>query len=137
MARDNADELSRAVIADPRAVAARWPDLRLRMLADLATLVTEAPWSLSGAILDRAHRAGLGEDDVLHVIALAAYFGHLNRIADAVAVPLDYQVRHQPPHAEPATPALEPSPRAVTGPAAIPLARHRRPRRPLRPGAST
>lgn len=69
----------------------------------------------------RARDAGLSDDELLHAIALSAFFGHLNRIADAVAVPLDYGVRHLPPHAEPATPPLEraPAPRRGTPALAI------------------
>lgn len=99
------------MIADPRAVAARWLDPRQRMLSEIAMLVTEAPWTLSPEHRARSHAAGLSDDELLHAIALSAFFGHLNRIADAVAVPLDYEVHHRPPHAEPATPAL---PRAPT-----------------------
>lgn len=80
------------------------------MLAEIATVVTEAPWALSRDHRARSHIAGLSDDELLHAIALAAFFGHLNRIADAVAVPLDYEVRHRPPHAEPATPALPRAP---------------------------
>jgi alkylhydroperoxidase family enzyme len=98
------------VIADPRAVAARWPDPRRRMLAEIAALVTEAPWLLTPDHRGRAHAAGLGDDELLHAIALSAFFGHLNRIADAVAVALDYEVAQQPPHAEPATPPLPRAP---------------------------
>ncbi|HEX7842233.1 MAG TPA: hypothetical protein VF469_32395 [Kofleriaceae bacterium] len=101
------------MIADARAVAARWPDVRRRMLAEVASLVTETPWALSPGHHARAREAGLSNDELLHAIALAAFFGHLNRIADAVAVPLDYEVRHRPPHAQPATPPLlrAPAPR--------------------------
>jgi alkylhydroperoxidase family enzyme len=98
------------VIADPRAVAARWSDPRRRMLAEIAALVTETPWELSPEHRARSHAAGLSDDELLHAIALAAFFGHLNRIADAVAVPLDYEVERRPPHAEPATPALTRAP---------------------------
>src|SRR6185295_19034111 len=99
----------------PRAVAARWPEPRVRSLAELAATVTEAPWRLSRGVHERARDAGLTDDDVLHAIALAAYFGHLNRIADAVAVPLDYDVRHVPPRAEPAVPPLLAAPHPVQG----------------------
>ena len=54
-------------------------------------MVTEEPRTLSRAHHDRAIDAGLSDDDILHAILLSAYFGHLNRIADAVAVPLDYR----------------------------------------------
>lgn len=107
------------MIADGRAVAARWPDPRLRMLAEVASVVTEAPWALSPGHHDRAREAGLSDDELLHAIALSAFFGHVDRIADAVAVPLDYEVRHMPPHAEPATPPLHRAPRARRGTPAL------------------
>lgn len=104
------------MIADPRAVASRWPDPRRRMLAELAAVVTETPWALSPGHHLRARDAGLSDDDLLHAIALSAYFGHLNRIADAVGIALDYEVQHAPPHAEPAVPPLPraPAPRRGT-----------------------
>ena len=110
------------MIADPRAVAARWPDPRLRALAELACLVTEAPWALSREHHARARAAGLSDDDVLHAIALAAFFGHLNRIADAVDVPLDYRVRREPPRIERTVPPFLPAPAPVRGEPALSLA---------------
>jgi alkylhydroperoxidase family enzyme len=107
------------LIADPRAVAARWPAARPRLLAEIAAVVTEAPWALSRDHHHRAHAAGVSDDELLHAIALAAYFGHLNRIADAVAVPLDYEVQQLPPHAEPATPRLLPAPIPLRGTPAL------------------
>ncbi len=103
------------MIADPHAVAARWPDGRRRMLAEIASVVTLAPWALSPGHRARARDAGLSDDELLHAIALSAFFGHLNRIADAVAVALDYDVQQLPPHAEPATPPLQRAPAPVTG----------------------
>ncbi|HWO25969.1 MAG TPA: hypothetical protein VNO30_44885 [Kofleriaceae bacterium] len=101
------------MIADPRAVAARWPEPRLRALAELACITTEAPWELSRAHHARARAAGLSDDEVLHAIALAAFFGHLNRIADAVDVPLDYAVRREPPRTERAVPPFHAAPAPV------------------------
>lgn len=92
------------MIDDPRAVAATWPDDRVRMLATLAVTVAETPW---------VAMPPLPTDDLAHAVALAAFFGHLNRIADAVAVPLDYPVAIDPPHADPTTPALAPAPTAT------------------------
>jgi alkylhydroperoxidase family enzyme len=101
------------VLAAPHAVATRATSPRVRALAELATLVTEAPWSLSVAHHERARGAGLADDEVLHAVALSAYFGHLNRIADAVGVPLDYAVERIAPPAEPATPPLFAAPAAL------------------------
>jgi alkylhydroperoxidase family enzyme len=119
VALEGHDELPRAVIADARAVAARWPDPRRRVLAEIAVVVTEAPWTLSPGFHQRARDAGLSDDELLHAIALSAYFGHLNRIADAVAVPLDYEVRQLPSPAEPATPPLARAPAALRGAPAL------------------
>ena len=111
------------MLADPRAVAARWPEPRPRALAALTRAVTEAPWELSRADLARIRDAGLSDDDVLHAIALAAYFSHLNRIADAVGVPLDFVVRREPPPPERAIPPFLAAPAPVTGAPALDLAR--------------
>ncbi|MCX5744133.1 MAG: hypothetical protein NT062_16715 [Proteobacteria bacterium] len=91
-------------------------------LAEIATIVTHAPWTLSAAHRARYRDAGLGDDDLLQAVALAAYFGHLNRIADAVGVPLDYDVAVMPPHADPTTPPLAAAPTTITGTPAIELA---------------
>ena len=95
----------------------------MRALAELAVIVTTEPWALSRTHHAAAHAAGLSDDDILHAIALSSYFGHLNRIADAVAVPLDYVVQLAVPATDPTAPAMLPSPVAVTGRPAIELAR--------------
>lgn len=88
---------------------------RQRALIEVATRVTERPW--------RMHRVPeLDDEAVLHTIALSAYFGHLNRVADAVAVPLDFAVRHMPPATDPSVPALAPAPQPVAGDPVLPLA---------------
>ena len=89
------------------------------MLAELTVLVTEAPWTLSCMHRARAHQAGLSDEDILHAIELSSYFGHLNRIADAVAVPLDYEVEIMPPTADPSVAPWPSSPNLVVGRPAI------------------
>jgi alkylhydroperoxidase family enzyme len=87
---------------------------RQRALIEVTTLVTEQPW--------RVRRlAELDDDTLVHTIALSAYFGHLNRIADAVAVPLDFAVRHMPPATDPRVPALATAPAAATREPALTL----------------
>jgi alkylhydroperoxidase family enzyme len=93
------------------------------MIAELAVTVTETPWALTRQHLMRAHKADLSDDDVLHVIALASYFGHLNRIADAVQAPLDYTVKLEPPHADPTVAPWPAAPALVAGRPAIELGR--------------
>jgi hypothetical protein len=84
-------------------------------------VVTEMPWTLTRGFRAHCHDGGLSDDDILHAITLSAYFGHLNRIADATGVPLDYNVRLTPPALEAAVPAFSRAPSAVTGSPAIPL----------------
>jgi alkylhydroperoxidase family enzyme len=115
VALDGRDDLSRAVLEDPHAVAARWHEPRIRMLAELAMVTTLEPWRLTRAHRERARAAGLGDAEIVHAIALTSYFGHLNRIADATAVPLDYHVQLAPMHAEPATPPLARAPARIDG----------------------
>ena len=96
--------MSRAVAIDPRAVADRHPDALVKAPVTLAVQVTERPWSLTRADLNRARAAGLDDNSVLHAVLQSSLFGHFNRIADAVGVDLDYADRFGAPHVEPATP---------------------------------
>ena len=82
----------------------------MRALAQIARTVTETPWLLDASALAAARAAGLGEEAILQAILLSAFFGHLNRMADAIGIALDYHVAQTPPHAEPATPAYLPAP---------------------------
>lgn len=108
------------MIRDPRTSHA---NPRMRALAELAVRVTLEPWALSRTDHRRAHEAGLSDDDILHAISLSCYFGHLNRIADAVAVPLDYDVQLPVPATDSTVPALPQSPIGVTGRPALELSR--------------
>ena len=92
------------MVADPRAVADRAADPVLRTLASLTRAITESPWLLTPADLAHARAAGLTDETILQVVLLSSYFGHLNRVADAVGIELDYVIRVTPPHAEAATP---------------------------------
>jgi hypothetical protein len=91
-------------VIDPRAVADRHPNPRIRALARITVEVTERPWALTSAFLVFARAAGLDDAAVLHAILQTSLFGHLNRIADAVGVELDYADSFGAPHVEPATP---------------------------------
>ncbi len=109
------------MIADPRAPLVDAPP-RFAALAELARLLAETPWALSVAHRVGWQAAGLTDEDILQAVILASYFGHLNRIADAVAVPLDYDVRLVPPHADPTTAPLAPAPAVVIGVPVLALA---------------
>ncbi len=123
MALDGDEALSKAIIADPHSIATTWPDPRQRAIAALTIAVTEAPWSLSRAHRDRAHVASLSDEDILHLVALTSYFGHLNRIADVTGVPLDYAVVLAAPPVDPSAPALRSAPQLVVGRPAIEMTR--------------
>lgn len=85
------------------------------------TLVTQAPWRLTSAHHTRALAAGLGDAEVLHAIALSAFFGHLNRMADAVDIALDYKVVIAPPAVDLEQAAMAVAPRARVGRPALEL----------------
>ena len=72
-----------AMLASAHKTNGPQPWVRLFAPAELTILVTTAPWTLSRAHLSRAHTASLSDEDVLHLVCLSSYFGHLNRIADA------------------------------------------------------
>jgi alkylhydroperoxidase family enzyme len=95
----------------------------LRVIAELAIAITVAPWTLTRDHLARAHSAGLSDEDVLHVVALSSYFGHLNRVADVTGVPLDYNVQLSVPSPDPTVPAWPSAPQLLTGRPAIELTR--------------
>jgi len=88
-------------------------------LAELTRLVTRTPWALSRTHLARAHSAGLSDADVVQAIALSAYFGHLNRVADAVGVPLDYEVSFSVPPVDRAAAVFDTAPLDRAGRPAI------------------
>jgi hypothetical protein len=91
------------VVENPRAVEA---DRTSRVIAGLARLVTEAPWTLERADLARARDVGLADDVVLLIIAVSSAFNYLNRMADSIGIELDYDVVIRPPAAVPDTPAM-------------------------------
>jgi alkylhydroperoxidase family enzyme len=112
------------VVADPRGAPA---DAAGKAIAGLAGLVTEAPWTLRSGDLTRAAAVGLDEAAVLQVVALSAFFGYLNRVADAVGVELDYEVAVPPPP-DPGTPPLpRPAPPDWPFPERAPLSLAARP----------
>lgn len=92
------------MITDPRTVEKQAPEPETRALCHLARLITLAPWTLGAHDLAQARTAGLRDEAILQVVLLAAFFGHLNRIADAVGIELDYRVHNHPPPADPHTP---------------------------------
>jgi alkylhydroperoxidase family enzyme len=95
----------------------------MRLLGEMTIQIAEAPWKLSRDHKTRAMAAGLSEEDILHVVLIDALFGHLNRIADATGVALDYDVKLQPPAIDPSAPPWPSAPKPMTHRSAIDLAR--------------
>ncbi|MGE0396108.1 MAG: carboxymuconolactone decarboxylase family protein [Kofleriaceae bacterium] len=106
-------EMSLAAITTPRSVRAGTP--RMQRLAELATIVTEAPWTMSPMHRERAHDVGLDDDDILHAIMLSSHVGHMDRVADAVGISLEYDVEIKPPLADQSSPALAAAPVPIIG----------------------
>jgi alkylhydroperoxidase family enzyme len=77
-------------------------------LLALATAVTERPWALGAADLERARAAGLGDDAILHAVVLSSFFNYLNRVADAIDLEYDYESKLPRPDRDP---SREPIPR--------------------------
>jgi alkylhydroperoxidase family enzyme len=63
---------------------------RERALAGLASLITEAPWTVDDDDLDRVRAAGVSDEGVVQAVTVAAMFNHLTRVADATGVEPDY-----------------------------------------------
>lgn len=99
------------MIADAYAVR---DDGRRGALIDVARAVTLTPW-------DVPRPAVLTDEDLVHAVALSAFFGHLNRIADVVGQPLDYDVLLPVPPVDPTVPMLATAPRVVTSPLVLSL----------------
>jgi AhpD family alkylhydroperoxidase len=106
-------ELTVAALGTPRTF--HRGSARMRMLAELAILVTEAPWMLSSMHRERAHAMDVTDEELLHAVMLSAHVGHMNRVAEATAIELEYDVQVQPPHANPATPCFVHAPVALAG----------------------
>jgi alkylhydroperoxidase family enzyme len=69
--------------------SAAWTPRR-RALAGLASILTEAPWTVDDGDLARLREAGLTDGDIVQATAIAAVFNHLTRVADATGIAVDY-----------------------------------------------
>ena len=63
---------------------------RGQALADLAALLTEAPWTVVADDLERLRTAGVSDEGVVQAVTIAAIFNHLTRVADGTGVEPDY-----------------------------------------------
>ncbi|CAN5905631.1 hypothetical protein BH11MYX2_BH11MYX2_17560 [soil metagenome] len=112
------------MVVDPRAIANRHEDQKVRAVGALTVGVTEQPWALASTDLAAWRAGGLSDAEVLHAILQAALFGHFTRIADATGVASDYPDRFCVPNPAPGSPRyLRPSKRPPRG-AALDTAMH-------------
>jgi alkylhydroperoxidase family enzyme len=56
----------------------------------MASLLTEAPWTVDAGDLGRLRAVGLGDEAIVQAITIAAMFNHFVRAADATGVEFDY-----------------------------------------------
>lgn len=63
---------------------------RERALGGFAVVMTEAPWSIDAADLDRLRAVGLTEDGIEQAICVAAFFNYYTRVADGTGIEFDY-----------------------------------------------
>ncbi|HEY4060014.1 MAG TPA: hypothetical protein VGM39_25540 [Kofleriaceae bacterium] len=111
------------MVVDPRAVAYRHADPKIKAVATITLAVTEQPWALTSADL-AAWRTQFSDGELLHAILQAALFGHFTRVADATGVAADYPERFSVPTPAPGTPPyLRPTSKPPRG-AALDLAMH-------------
>ncbi|MDI1451005.1 hypothetical protein [Polyangium sp. 6x1] len=63
---------------------------RDRALSGFAVVMTEAPWSIDAADLDRLRAVGVSEDGVEQAICVASFFNYYTRVADGTGIEFDY-----------------------------------------------
>ena len=63
--------------------------VRQRAILDYAVKLTETPWAMERADVDRLRAQGLDDRGVLDVNQVVAYFAYVNRVADGLGVAID------------------------------------------------
>jgi alkylhydroperoxidase family enzyme len=81
------------VIRDPAGLAL---PPREEALAGMASLLTEAPWTVDAGDLARMRAAGLSDEGIVQAVTIAAIFNHLTRAADATGLRFDYATELPP-----------------------------------------
>ncbi len=70
-------------------------------MAGMASLLTEAPWTVDAGDLDRLRAVGLGDATVVQVVTIAAMFNHLVRAADGTGIELELRLAAAEAHGRP------------------------------------
>ena len=80
------DELLAAVEADWSSAALS--DKR-RVMLGYAIKLTTAPGEMSEADVDNLRKVGFTDRDILDIVEVVSYYAYVNRIADALGVPVE------------------------------------------------
>ncbi len=62
---------------------------RQRALCSCAVKLTRTPAEMNDQDVEALRQAGLGDVDILDLIQVISYFNYINRIADALNVPME------------------------------------------------
>jgi alkylhydroperoxidase family enzyme len=79
------------VVRDPSAIVTGASDARVRALSGLASLLTEAPWTLDAEDTARVRAAGVSEEGLVQAVTITAVFNYLPRVADGTGIEYDYE----------------------------------------------
>ena len=66
---------------------------RSKALAKFADLVTRAPSAVRQQDVDALRKHGLTDSDILDAVEVIAYFNYINRVADALGIDLEPEMR--------------------------------------------
>lgn len=60
-----------------------------QMMLDYALRLTQTPWEIEGADIERLHAVGFDDRAIHDMCAIAAYYAFVNRVADGLGVELE------------------------------------------------
>lgn len=66
---------------------------RSKALAKFAELVTRTPAAVRKKHVDALRKHGLGDRDILDAVEVIAYFNYINRVADALGIDPEPEMR--------------------------------------------
>lgn len=66
---------------------------RIKALAKFADLVTHSPAAVRKQDVDNLRKFGLSDRDILDAVEVIAYFNYINRVADALGIDSEPEMR--------------------------------------------